>query len=91
MVARFFFFFCDHVQQDLPSMFSRPGLGHGVDRLCLTPKLVLARADTVCLTSCLAIGQVAAVTGSLCGRPTVVAGHMIPALVLTLMAEPARG
>ena len=30
----FFFFFWDHVQQDLPSMFSRPGLGHGVCRLC---------------------------------------------------------
>ena len=24
----------DHVRQDLPSMFSRPGLGHGVCRFC---------------------------------------------------------
>ena len=50
-------------------MFSRPGSGHGVDRLCLTPKLVLARADTVCLTSCLTVGQVAAITGALVGLP----------------------
>ena len=81
------FFFCEHVQQDLSSWFSRPGLGHGVDRLCLTPKLVLARADTVvCLTSCLAIGQGC----SHHRRPTRapyrgVAGHVIPAV----MAEPA--
>ena len=71
-------------------MFSRPGLGHGVCRLCLTPKLVLARADTVCLTSCLTEGQVAAITGALVGLPYPgVAGQLIPADGEPPTAEPA--
>jgi len=52
----------------------------GARRLPSLP-LVLARADTVCLTSCLSIGPVAAVTGSLNGRPTVVAGHVKPDII----------
>ena len=43
---------------------------------------MLARADTVCLTSCLAIGQVAAITGTLYGLPYPgVAGYVIPAVI----------
>ena len=66
----------------IASMFSKTSgvclvvLGWGT--ASIATKLVLARADTVCLTSCLAIGQVAAITGSLDGRPTVVAGHVVP-------------